>query len=90
MRVVACILSYAAACVAVGGVLWLAAVTRPDAALLLAWLAADVLGLVVTWRVATRDRRNRVLWVAATVLVGPLAWIAMASSAPKGNDTAHV
>jgi hypothetical protein len=88
MHVVARILSYAAACATVVGVLWLAVVTRPDAALRVAWIVADVLSLVVTWRVATRDGRNRVLWVATTVLVGPLAWIAMAASDPRSSDAA--
>jgi Na+/glutamate symporter len=83
MSVLSRILSYVAACAAVCLVLWIAASVKPDLLLLLAWVVANAIALVVTWRVAGRDGRNRVGWVAATLLVGPIAWIAMVATRPS-------
>jgi hypothetical protein len=72
--------SYLVSCAVLGLVLWWMATARPEPALLLLWVVAWIVGLIVTWRVARREGRNPWAWCIVALLVGPLAWVAIAAS----------
>ena len=69
---------YLAACAVLAVVLWLMATWKSELVMLALWALAWAAAVVVNWKVAQRDGRNPIAWVAAAVLVGPLAWVAIA------------
>jgi hypothetical protein len=74
--------TYLVSCAALGLVLWWMAASRPVAVMALLWVVAWVISLIVTWNVARRDGLNPLAWCVVALLIGPLAWVAMAALRP--------
>jgi hypothetical protein len=77
--------SYLASCAILAAVLWLMAVSKPELVMVSLWAIAWLVALIVTWTVARREGRNAIGWAAAALLVGPLAWVAIAMARPDAR-----
>jgi hypothetical protein len=73
---------YLASCAVLGLVLWWMASAKPVSAMQLLWGVAWVVGLIVTWKVARREGRNPLAWSIVALLIGRLAWVAIAAWRP--------
>ena len=77
---------YLASIVVLCVVLWILVVYRLTGVFQVVVLAADLLGVAVTWSVARREGLSPIAWSALAFAIGPLAWVAMASRArPEGG-----